>query len=191
MSLVHSRLNYLRLADMDYLSARLLLANGLLWSGLPKASESIEKLIKLFLVLEAKINRNEHLTAKQIRKYGHNLPELLNALRQKVPVEFNESWDRYFQSLQDAYSHRYPETWQHEMSWKASLEDLDSCYAYLRTNVTANFPFEEQEIANKFGAGLFEVFTGDFMDSLRAQGGSHPKDILALNNKHIDSFLTP
>src|SRR5690348_1635944 len=126
MSSLNKRIEYLGIADFDYLAARLLLLNGLVFAALPKAAEAFEKLMKLFLMLEAKINRNEELSPTQLKAYGHNLPRLFDALKTKVPVPFGNDWDEYFELLRDCYSRRYPEDWEaHRV--EGDIHKLDLC----------------------------------------------------------------
>lgn len=63
----------------------LLLVMWLASTGFPKAAEAIEKIFKLFLILEAKIPRNVELTEKDMKSYGHNLIKLLNKVKTKLP----------------------------------------------------------------------------------------------------------
>jgi hypothetical protein len=74
---LQKRLAYLGIADFDYLSARVLLRHGLVVTGLAKVSDAFEKIMKLNLILEAKITRNEDLDPEKVKAYLHNLRALL------------------------------------------------------------------------------------------------------------------
>src|SRR3989337_1052290 len=107
------RSEYLGIADMDYLSARVLLLNGLTHTGLAKAAEAFEKLFKLFLILEAKITRNEELTQKELKQYNHKLVKLFGLVMTRSHKKtYHQSVKNYFAQLQNAYSLRYPESWK-------------------------------------------------------------------------------
>ena len=87
MTSLKKRISYLGIADFDYLSARLLLLSALGNTGLPKAAEAFEKLLKLFILLASKIQDNKELTEKDLKKeYGHNLVDLFNSTKKYIPV---------------------------------------------------------------------------------------------------------
>ncbi len=187
MSSLEKRLSYLGIADFDYLSARLLLLNGLIFSALPKAAEALEKLIKLFILLEAKIQRNEELTAEQLKSYGHNLIKLLNELKKKIPIDFGPDWDVYFQLLQDSYTQRYPEKWT-EMHIETSVHQLDTVFTYLRNNIIQNFPIEEQQRARHFGTFIYDCYSSDVRALIGLLGGRQPGELLRHMNESFNQL---
>ena len=189
MSVLEYRMQYLAVADLDYLSARLLLFSALPSSGLPKAAEAIEKLLKLWLMLEAKINRKEELGAKDLKRFNHDLPALFRHLRQSVSADFDTSWDSYLLELQDAYSRRYPDQWLVKMTWVIDLDRLDQAYSYLRKGVVENFPEEEVQQARKFGGSLLAAYDGVISDSISKKGGMPPLRILEVENKCLNQFV--
>jgi hypothetical protein len=190
MSPIINRMEYLNLADMDYLSARLLILNGLLLSGMPKAAESIEKLIKLYLMLESKINKGIELNAKQLKAYGHNLEELFEAFKKVVPLTFDQEWSNYFSALQESYKNRYPDAWSQSMKWETDVQRLDICYSYLRANIVENFPAEELDQARIFGGAIISGYSPELLGAITKNGGMPPLEILKLNNKSIANFKT-
>jgi hypothetical protein len=120
MNSLDKRIEYLGLADMDYLSARLLLMSGLATTGFPKAAEAFEKIFKLFLMLEAKISSNAELTESDLKSYSHNLIKFFNEVKTKLPdTNFDSAWDDYLKTLQESYTRRYPENWkEHHLTYK-------------------------------------------------------------------------
>lgn len=187
MTSLQKRIAYLGIADFDYLSARLLLLYGLAFAGLPKAAESFEKLLKLFLLLEAKIAREEELTPKQLKAYGHDLPKLFAALKEKVPAKFGSDWDDLFALLQDSYDRRYPEHWR-EFRMEVSVHSIDIAYTYLRNNVVPNFPVEEQGRVRQFGTFIYAAYTPAVRALIERLGGRSPGDVLRLNNQSFESL---
>lgn len=152
------RLAYLSLADFDYLSARILLLFGLAHTGFPKAAESFEKLFKLFLILEAKISRNEELTVEDLKNYQHKLITLFDKIKSMISVKFNKSWRDHFLFLQETYYKRYPENWK-SFNYEVDISKLDLCYLYLRSNIVQNFPLEEQERVKQFGGFISDGYS--------------------------------
>jgi hypothetical protein len=188
MNSLNKRIEYLGLADMDYLSARLLLMSGLATTGFPKAAEAIEKIFKLFLILEAKISRNVELTEGDMRSYGHNLIKLLNEVKTKLPnTTFVSNWDDYLKILQDSYTRRYPENWK-EFRLTVNLDQLDKVYSYLRNNVILNFPQEEQTRTRQFGTFIYDAYRGDLSKRIQKTGALSPAEILKWKNHSFDDF---
>jgi HEPN domain-containing protein len=185
VSSLEKRLSYLGIADFDYLSARLLLQNGLVFTALPKAAEAIEKLLKLFLLLEAKITRNEELDEKRMKAYGHNLTRLFAELKVKAPATFGADWDDYLTLLQDSYAQRYPEQWE-ELRIETSVNQLDSAYTYLRNSIIQNFPLEEQDRVRHFGTFIYDAYTNDVRELIRRLGGQAPGELLRHSNKSFE-----
>lgn len=112
MSSLNKRFHYLGLADLDYLSTRVLILSGIYNTGLSKAAEAFEKLFKLLLILEAKIRRDTSLTPSDLKQYGHSLPKLFDAVTSKSSRTFHEGWSILFRELERAYGRRYPNlTW--------------------------------------------------------------------------------
>lgn len=186
---LNKRLEYLGIADMDYLSARALLLNGLTHTGLSKAAEAFEKLFKLFLILEAKIVRNEHLEQKVLKQYEHKLLKLFNSVTSKFPstTSIDDSWPAYFQQLENAYRTRYPESWK-EVRLINDLTNLDTAYCFFRNNITANFPPEEQEKIKLFGTFIIKAYNKEVVDFIKSHGGLSPKEILSKNNTRLTEF---
>jgi hypothetical protein len=184
MSSLHSRIQYLGLADFDYLSARLLVLCGLPSTGLPKASEAFEKLLKLLLMLEAKIRRNEELTPRQLKAYGHDLTKLFSAVKATSSVAFKEGWDVYFETLKEAYGRRYPEHWTSALV-EINVNHLDAAYAYFRNNVVDNLPEVERERARVFGTDYFAAYTPDVVETIRSNSGVTIGDVLRSRNQFL------
>jgi hypothetical protein len=108
VSSLNKRLAYLGIADFDYLSARILLRHGIVFTGLPKAADAFEKIMKLCLVLEAKITRNEELEPKDLKRFEHDLPKLLAEFKLRTGIPVTDSVDEYFAMLKDAAARRCP-----------------------------------------------------------------------------------
>ncbi|WP_165071980.1 hypothetical protein [Paludisphaera rhizosphaerae] len=178
------RLEYLGMADFDYLAARLLMIHGLVTVALPKAAEAVEKLMKLFLVLEAKISRNENLTAKDLKGYGHDLERLFAQFKTKVPVTFGGEWDDYVKCLQESYTYRYPEHWTQYRA-ELDLDKLDFVYVHMRNNIILNFPLEERQRVRHFGTFLYDAYTAEAFDLIGRLGGKNPGEILRLSNQQF------
>lgn len=187
MSSLSKRLAYLGLADFDYLSARLLSLCGLGNTAFPKAAEAFEKLFKLFLMLEAKITRNEDLGPKDLRAYSHDLVKLFHAVKTKIPATFDGEWDAYFTELRDAYNRRYPEHWR-EFVMEVNVHKLDLAYTYLRNGVARNFPVEERTRARHFGTFIYDAYNAKIVQWIRSLGGLAPEDILRLNNESLETL---
>jgi len=190
-SVLNQRLNYLGIADMDYLAARLLMLSGNPFCGMPKAAEALEKIMKLFLILEAKISRNEDLIAKDLKKYSHNLIKLSNKVESLCPMQLGENWKKYLEKLQKSYYDRYPDNWANEMEWTSDIDNLDAIYAYLRQNISNNFPLEEEKVAKRFGVNIIPAYNDEIVGIIEEAGMLSPIDLLAKNNKQIDKFNTP
>jgi len=186
---LQKRLEYLGIADMDYLSARILIINGMTHTGLSKAAEAFEKLFKLFLVLEAKITRNEELTQKELKQYEHKLVKLFEKVVVKIPgaTPFDKSWKEYFEQLEMAYKTRYPESWK-EVRLINDLTNLDKAYCYFRNNITVNFPKEEQEKIKSFGTFILKAYNKDIVSYIVKQGGMSPKEAFLKHNKYSSEF---
>lgn len=175
---------YLGLADIDYLSARLLILNGMPTVGLAKAAESIEKQFKLFFLLYEKITNNNDLNVKNMKKYGHNLVEMLDSYNKIVPKQkkLDNEWKEYLTIVQDAYDRRYPEHWK-EWEVKIDVGQLDKAYTYMRNNNAANFPDEYKERALVFGTFLSDIYQDDeYISKIQKRGLLPPMEILKLEN---------
>jgi hypothetical protein len=188
MSVLEKRIAYLGLADIDYLSARLLLLSGLVTTGFPKAAEAFEKLLKLFLLLEAKISSNVDLTEKQMKAYSHNLIKLFDVVKTKIPnTQFDQSWDDYFKILQDSYTRRYPENWT-VFQITYSLGQLDKGYVFFRNGIIGNFPPEEQARVREFGTFIYDAYRGDRSKIIKDAGSLTPAEIFKLRNDSFNDF---
>ena len=184
---IDNRLAYLSLADFDYLSARILLLFGLAHTGFPKASESFEKLFKLFLILEAKISRNEELTIEDLKKYQHKLVTLFDKINSIIPDKFDKSWRDYFLFLQETYHKRYPENWK-SFIYEVDINQLDLCYLYLRNNITQNFPSEEQERVKQFGGFISDGYGEKIKAIIKRRTGKSLAEMLSQDNDHINKY---
>jgi len=181
------RLAYLSLADFDYLSARILLLFGLAHTGFPKAAESFEKLFKLFLILEAKIGRNEELTVEDLKKYQHKLVTLFDKIKSMIPVKLDKSWRGYFLFLQETYHKRYPENWK-SFNYEVDISKLDLCYLYLRSNIVQNFPLEEQERVKQFGGFISDGYSENIKIIIKRRTGKSLVEMLFQDNDHIKKY---
>lgn len=188
MNSINKRMEYLGLADMDYLSARLLLMSGLATTGFPKAAEAFEKIFKLFLMLEAKISRNVDLTEVDMKSYGHNLNRIFNDVKTKLPyTNFGSDWDDYLNTLQQSYTRRYPENWRtHQLTIR--LDHLDQAYSYFRNNVILNFPQEEQKRVRQFGTFIYDAYRCDLSKRIQKTGALSPAEILQWKNNSLANF---
>lgn len=186
---LNKRLSYLAIADMDYLSARLLLLCGLTHTGLSKAAEAFEKLLKLFLILEAKISDDSSLEGSCLKNiYKHRLCKIWIDVKSKTHKTFDDSWDKYFEQLEKAYKTRYPEGWKIG-KFENNIDHLDSVYSYLRKNVSSNFPLEEIIKTKQFGGFIYKAYTPEINDIIKKLGGVlTPKDVFLKNNKKIADF---
>ena len=185
---LNKRLDYLGIADMDYLSARLLLLSGLTHTGLAKASEAFEKLLKLFFLLEAKINSDSELEKNEVEKYRHQLVKLFCYIRTKIPAVFDDSWIEYFQELERAYKLRYPESWK-ESKLTNDLERLDKAYCYFRNGVILNFPQEESKKTKEFGTFIYRAYSQEIIGKIKQLGSLTPKEIFYKNNESAQDFV--
>lgn len=181
---------YLGLADVDYLAARLLILNGMPTVGLSKSAEAIEKQFKLFFLVYEKVANNRGLTTKELRKKGHNLLGMLGSYNSLVPEQnkIGEDWHNYLKLLQDSYDKRYPENWS---SWEASINinELDSLYVFLRNLNVRNFPVEIKDRALDFGTFLGDVWKEEtIIDKIISNGLKLPMEVLRLSNKSFDSL---
>ena len=190
-SVLNQRLNYLAIADMDYLAARSLMLSGNPFCGMPKAAEALEKIMKLFLILETKISRNEELSAKDLKKYSHNLIKLSKKVESLCPMQLDEHWKNYLEKLQKSYHDRYPDNWANEMEWSSDIDNLDAIYAYLRLNISSNFPLEEVEVAKSFGVNILPAYNDEIVRKIEEAGMLSPIDLLSKHNKQIDKFNVP
>ncbi len=181
------RLSYLSIADFDYLSARILLLFGLATTGLPKAAEAVEKLLKLFLLLEAKIIRNEELFDTELKKYGHGLTTLFNKIKPLIPANFDKTWDDYFHFLQETYTKRYPEDWR-SFKYEIDVGILDSSYLYLRNGIIQNFPIEERERVKQFGGFISNSYTEKNREIIKKTTNKSLREILLQDNQHIGKY---
>jgi hypothetical protein len=187
MTSLNKRLAYLGIADFDYLAARVLLRDGLIFSGLPRAAEAFEKIVKLNLILEAKITRNAELEPEDLKRFGHDLPKLLTEFTRLTTIAVEPETEPYFAMLEDSLAHRYPEHWK---TYKAEMNIafLDHLYAQFRNLALANFPAEERERARCFGTFLGDAYTPDMIARIRGLGGRSPWDLLAYRNESLKSF---
>lgn len=182
------RLEYLGIADMDYLSARSLLINGLTHTGLSKAAEAFEKLFKLFLIIEAKVTRDYHLTQKELKQYEHKLVKLFEVAMSKLPEKnYHQSVKDFFQQLENAYKLRYPESWK-EARLINDFQNLDKMYCYFRNNITINFPKEEMGKTKEFGTFIIKGYKNDVVKYIQDHGGLTPKQIFSKDNKYLSEF---
>jgi hypothetical protein len=186
--MLDQRLNLLGLADLDYLTARLLINCGLVITGLPKAAEAFEKLLKCFLLLEAKISSNQEITSREMRSFGHGLTEIFQTFKRKVPTVFDAAWDTYLSDLEKYYKTRYPDNWEKQATWQGEVATLDNYYSYLRENIVENFPKEELEKARTFGAAFSTAYNEQLSTHINSSGGMSPLKILQLHNHHLDRF---
>lgn len=187
MTSLNKRLAYLGIADFDYLSARVLLRHGLVFTGLPKAADAFEKIIKLNLMLEAKTSRNEDLAPEDLKRYEHRLKRLLEEFSKRTGITVEPGVVEYFSMLQDAAARRYPEHWNSYRA-KSSIDQLDEVYCQLRNLAASNFPIEERERARCFGTFIGDAYTETMIQAIRGLGGESPWDLLAYNNKQLDKF---
>jgi hypothetical protein len=187
MTSLNKRLAYLGIADFDYLSARVLLRHGLVFTGLPKAADALEKIIKLSLILEAKITRNEELDPRHLKRFEHRLKDLLVELGKRTGITIDATVAEYFAMLQDAAMRRYPEHWNTYRA-ESSVDQLDEVYCQLRNLATDNFPIEERERARCFGTFIGDAYTDTMIERIQELGGESPWVLLAYNNKQLDKF---
>lgn len=183
------RLEYLGIADMDYLSARALLINGLTHTGLSKGAEGFEKLFKLFLILDARITRNTEMSQHELKKYEHKLVVLFELVVSKIPnaTPFDSTWKEYFIQLQGAYKTRYPESWV-EIKLINDLTNLDKAYCYFRNNITINFPLEEQEKTKQFGTFIMNAYNVNVIEYIKSHGGMSPHQLLSKDNLYFSEL---
>src|SRR6266699_1769134 len=99
MTSLNKRLAYLGIADFDYLSARVLLRHGLVFTGLPKAADAFEKIVKLNLMLDAKISRNEDLAPEDLKRFEHHLKRLLEEFAKRTGITVEAGVMDYFSML--------------------------------------------------------------------------------------------
>jgi hypothetical protein len=184
---LNKRLAYLGIADFDYLSARVLLRDGLIFTGLPKAADAFEKVLKLNLILEAKITRGEELEPPDLKRFGHDLAKLLDEFQRRTGETLSADIGPYFAMLEDAAGHRYPEHWNR---YKADLDidRLDSMYAAFRNMAAVNFPIEERERARCFGTFIGDAYSQGMIERIIEMGGRSPWELLAYRNQSLATF---
>lgn len=181
------RMEYLGIADFDYLSARLLLLSGFATTGFPLAAQAIEKLLKLFMLLYEKITNNRELTKKDMKKYSHNLLDLFKYLKERVQANFNSTWEDYIKTLQESYYRRYPEGWKLH-SYEVEVNRLDQTFSYLRNNIIANFPREERDRTRQFGTFIYDAYSEEIQNLIKRNGGIPPKALFYLKNNSAKDF---
>jgi len=184
---LENRLAYLSLADFDYLSARILLLFGIAHTGFPKAAEAFEKLFKLYILLETKVNRNEETSYKELKKYEHKLVTLFKKIKPSIPAKFDSTWDEYFLFLQETYKKRYPEHWK-SFKYDVDISKLDNSYLYLRNGIVRNFPAEEQDRTRQFGGFISDAYVEEIKKIVIKRTGRSLKDMLLQDNECIKNY---
>jgi hypothetical protein len=178
---------YLLVADQDYLAARLLLISNMRISGMQKAAEGIEKLMKLALIIAEKRSTGRDMTSKEMKGYSHNLPDLRKAV-EKYGITFDSSWDEFFVELVFCYNARYPENWPDEFPINQRIDLVDVCYSHLRGLVAGAFPDDELQGAKQFGGTFYPMDHEGLRAETKRLGGLNPEEILKANNLCLDKF---
>ncbi|MBF0289993.1 MAG: hypothetical protein HQM14_19425 [SAR324 cluster bacterium] len=181
---------YLGLADVDYLAARLLILNKIPTVGLSKSAEALEKQFKLFFLIYEKITNNKELTIKEMKNRGHNLIEMMESYNSVAPQNhlLGEDWREYLSVLQESYNRRYPEHWE-EWKIKLDINQLDQAYTYLRNINVSNIPQELKNRALEFGTFLGDIWRDeDSIEKVRNLGLKTPMEILELCNQSYEEL---
>lgn len=181
-------LGYLEVADIDYLSARALMLNGLVTTALPKAAEALEKIMKLLLAIEAKLNRGEEFDSKRFREFGHDLGALSAELQERMPTQHSASRTAYCRRLQETYRHRYPENRPDDFTYEGNIDAFDGQYVFLRNQVARNFPPDHVAAAQTFAVFSAAAFGPQMTETIAELGGQPPGHILRASNKSVDSL---
>lgn len=179
-------LGYLEVADTDYVAARALMLNGLLTAGLPKAAEALEKIMKLLLAIEAKLNRGEEFDNKRFRSFGHGIGALSVELEQRMPTEHGASRTTYCRRLEETYRHRYPENRPDDFTYEGNIDAFDGQYVFLRNQVARNFPADHEAAAQTFMVFTAAVFGSEMIEAIADLGGQPPAHVLRTSNKSVD-----
>ncbi|MFO1242713.1 MAG: hypothetical protein U1E36_05870 [Rickettsiales bacterium] len=142
----------LQLADNDYLSARILLLNGLWQTGIPKANEVIEKVLKAILILRAvELDQLEKLSLKS---YYHDTPKLFEELKKYLNIKEGD-FQRENSILSNyylCYERRYENWLSHGITcMDASVNSTDRIYTFLRNFFVSKIPDSLREEAKVFG----------------------------------------
>lgn len=179
----------LGVADIDYLSARLLFMSGLPTVGMSKASEALEKLLKIAIVCLSKIQENKDLEDNDLKKYGHNLIRLLDEYNRLIPVEeFKLKGEpEILKNLMAAYSLRYM-SGSGDFELGFSLDHFDHWYSFLRNQIVLNLPMELREDSKQFGTFLGNLYETDIKDIVQPYGLLLPGDILQLSNDKFENL---
>lgn len=185
MTSFSKRLSYLGLADIDYLSARILMLSGVPTTAFGKAAEAMEKILKLNLMLAIKIITGKELDEKALKKeFGHGIARVYNRLMQITNTPADNGFIEYFKILEESYKRRYPENWK-SFSMEVDLEKFDKAYCEFRAVAALNFPAEEQERAGQFGTFLGDIYNPSLIRRVNNDGMLSPAEALRKNNNHI------
>jgi hypothetical protein len=179
----------LSIADVDYLSARLLFISGLPIAGMGKAAEALEKLFKISIAIITKINSQVDLTDNDFKKYGHNLNKLLDEYNRICPKEIQLVGNTgILTDLGKAYTARYvPKT---DMQIGFSLEYFDHWFIYLRNNIATNVPKEIMKDVMNFGNSFGDLLeTENFLQAISKYGAILPGDIIRIENKYFEKLI--
>ena len=176
---------YFGLADIDYLSARLLILNGLPTVGLAKGAEAMEKQLKLFIAMFERIKNGKELTVRDFKKFGHGLLNLLKEYNERAPqrLNLNQDWEKLFKLLQDAYDKRHPEHWK-EWEMRVSIHEIDQAYTYFRNLNLSNTPEEFSQRALDFGTFVGDLWQNEeYYQRIIDMGLKSPFELLKLENR--------
>ncbi|MBC7877730.1 MAG: hypothetical protein H7Y59_11230 [Anaerolineales bacterium] len=132
MKITEKLTSYLGIADIDYLCARLLFMSGFPIVAMAKAAESLEKLLKLSIVLLARIYSGIELTDDQLKnEYGHDLRKLLDGYNKMAPPEVKLIGNtEILENLRKAYNLRYTAK-NKDIKLAFALDEFDNWYVYL------------------------------------------------------------
>lgn len=133
----------------DYIVSRFLINKGFLREGLIFASQSIEKILKSFILLEkGTLPKNND---------RHNPLILKNILKKTSKLNL-DIYDNFLGRLFGHYQSRYMEN-EDQLSFKSSseLKDIDGFYLFLLENISLKDEF-------KYGSRFFQYLFSDSQD---------------------------
>ncbi|HND90968.1 MAG TPA: hypothetical protein PLI75_04240 [Anaerolineales bacterium] len=182
-------MDYLGIADIDYLSARLLFMSGFPIVAMAKAAEALEKLFKILIVMITRIYSQVELTDDQLKKdYGHDLGKLLKGYNKIAPESVRLIGDTtILDNLRKAYNLRYTGR-DKEINLEFSLEEFDKWYVLLRNLIVRNTPKELAIEVRQFGTFHGKLYEAGMEKILSQYRTLRPGDILRYQNAMFDKL---
>jgi len=190
MRITDKLVDYLGIADIDYLSARLLFMSGFPIVAMAKAAESIEKLFKILIVMITRIYFQQELTDDDLKKrYGHNLEKLLKGYNEIAPDNAKLVGDTaILNNLQMAYNLRYSGK-DKDIKLVFALDEFDRWYVLLRNLIVENIPQELKAEVTQFGTFHGKLYESGIEKLLSEYETMRPGDVLRYKNAMFDQLV--